>query len=328
MKIRSKPLLLGAFVIGGLVIAIFALLGFGSAYLHPTGHFDFYLPNSAGGLDVGSGVRLEGVPIGQIDQISIFYNPDTQKSFVRVRCEINKNLLTDPKGNPIDLRHAKNLQDLISKGLVVQVQTAGLVGNEYVELGFNSSEKPIQLAGLPASPNPVVPAIPSTTSQLMAHLSGIVSNLHQIDYHGLVEQINGVLMAVHGQIDELQTNHLTDHISGAAVSIGDFASSPDLRSVVVRLQHTALAFQNLATNLNTQVAPASTNLDATLNSAKQSLAALQDFLQSRNQLGEQTYELMDQLEKTARSVEQLSDFLQKHPNALITGRAKQNDSLK
>ena len=328
MKIRFKRLLLGAFVIGGVAIAIAAWLGFGTSLFRPVGYFDFYLPNSAGGLDVGSGVSLDGVRIGQIDRIAIFYNPKTQKSFVRMTCEINKNLLTDIQGNPIDLRNGKSLEDLISKGLVGQVLTAGLVGNEYVELGFNSPGKPIQLAGLPPTPNPVIPVLPSAMSQLTSDVSGIVSNLRQIDYRGLVEKVNNLLIAAHGQLNELQTNHLTDHLSTAVQSVGNFVSSSDLRSAVARLQHTASTFQDLAKNLNAQVAPAGTNLEATLKSAKQSLEALQDFLQSRNQLGEQTYELMDQLNKTARSVEQLSDFLQKHPNSLITGRAKQNDTPK
>jgi paraquat-inducible protein B len=328
MKIRFNPLLLGVFVIGGVAIAVLILLGLGSSYFHPIGYFDFYLPDSAGGLDQGSGVSLNGVRVGQIDRIAVFYNPKLQNSFVRVTCEIDKNLLTDTEGNPIDIRDRKNLTDMIAKGLVVQVQTAGLVGNEYVELGFNSSTKPIELAGAPASPRPVIPVLPSTMSQLMDNLSGTVANLHKIDYHALVEQVNGVLVAAHGQINELQTNHLTDHISTAAQSVGDFVSSSDLRSAVARLQDTASAFQGLAKNLNAQVAPAATNLNATLNSAKQSLETLQDFLQLRNQLGEQTYQLMDQLNETARSVQQLSDFLQRHPDALITGRAKQNDIIK
>lgn len=328
MKIRFNPLLLGVFVIGGVVIAIAILLGLGSALIHRTGHFVFYLPDSAGGLNVGSGVRLAGVRIGEIDQIAVFYNPKTQRSYVRVTCEIDKNLLTDVQGKPIDLINPKSLQKLVSMGLVVQVQTAGLVGNAYVELGFNPSEKPLQLASLPPSTHPVIPVIPSTMSQLTDNVSGILSNIHQIDFHGLMKQVNEMVIAAHGQISELQTNHLTDHISTAAVSIGDFMSSSDLRSAVARLQDTASAFQGLAKNLNAQVTPAGTNLIATLNSAKQSLKSLQDFLQLRNQLGEQTYQLMDQLNETARSIQQLSDFLQKHPNALITGRGKQNDTLK
>ncbi|MGH8022678.1 MAG: MlaD family protein [Limisphaerales bacterium] len=325
MRIRFNPFLLGIFIIGGLALAIAILLGLGSALFHKAGHFVFYLPNSAGGLDVGSGVRMDGVRVGQIDQITVYYSPRSGKSFVGITCEIDKDILNDPRGGPIQLTEANSLKALIAKGLVVQVQTAGLVGNEYVELWFNRSQKPIELAGLPATEELVVPTIPSTMSALRGNVSEILSNLQKIDYQGLMQQVRAVLLAANGQINELQTNHLTDHISTAAQNIGAFMNSGDLRAAVLRLQGAASTFQNLMTNLNARVAPASTNLNATMAAARESLGNLQDFLKLRNQLGEQTYELMNQLNETARSIEQLSDFLQQHPNALITGRAKQKD---
>ncbi|HEY1788460.1 MAG TPA: MlaD family protein [Verrucomicrobiae bacterium] len=326
MKIRFNPLLLGLFFIGGAAIAIAVLLGLGSSLFHPAGHFVFFLPNSAGGLDQGSGVRLDGVQVGQIKKVDIYYNPETRKSFVGVTCEINRNLLVDPRGHAINLMDPEKLRDLISKGLVVQIQTAGLVGTEYVELSFGTSEKPIVQSGLPASPFPVIPAVPSTMSQLTGNVSGILSNLRQIDYHGLMQHVNDLLVAAHGQIAELQTNRLTDHISAAALSVGNFASSSDLRAAVAQLRDSASTFQNVMTNLNSQVGPAGAHLNAALDSAREAVETIQDFLKLHNQLGEQTYQLMNQLNETAHSIEQLSDFLQQHPNALITGRTRKNDT--
>jgi paraquat-inducible protein B len=325
MRIRCNPFLLGVFFLVGVALAVAFLLGLEAALFHKAGHFVFYLPNTAGSLDVGGGVRMDGIRIGQIDRISVFYNPDTRKSFVGITCEVDKDVLHDPRGRRIDLSDENTLKGLISKGLVVQIQTAGLVGNEYVELTFDSSEKPIELAGLPAASAPVVPAIPSQMSQLTGNVTDILSNLHKIDYHGLIEQVNGVLVATHGQISELETNHLTDHISTAAQSVGTFMTSSDLHSAVTRLQGVASTLQELVTNLNAQVKPAGTNLNETLKSAQNSLATLQDFVKLHNQLGQQTYELMNQLNETARSIQQLSDYLQQHPNALITGRAKHED---
>lgn len=326
MKIRFNPLLLGLFFLGGVAIAIAALLGLGSALFHRSGHFVFYLPNSAGGLDQGSGVRLDGVRVGQIERVDIYYNSDTRQSFVGITCEISEDLLNDPQGHRVKLTDPKELRDLVSKGLVVQVQTAGLVGTEYVELNFNPSGKPIHVSGLPSSPYPIIPAIPSTMSQLTGNISGILTSLHQIDYHGLAQQVNDLLAVTHGQIAELQTNHLTDQISAAARSVGDFANSSNLRAAVAQLRDSAATFQNVMTNLNAQVRPAGAHLNAALESARESVETLQDFLKVHSQLGEQTYQLMNQLNETARSIEQLSEFLQQHPNALITGRKKQNDT--
>jgi len=326
MKIRFNPLLLGFFFIGGVAIAIAALLGLGSTLFHPVGHFVFYLPNSASGLDEGSGVRLGGVKVGQIDRVDIYYSPQTRESFAGITCEISQNLLRDPQGHVVNLMDPKTLRDLISKGLIVQVQTAGLVGTEYVELGFNSSEKPSVLPGLPASPFPVIPAVPSTMSQVTGTISRVLTNLHEIDFHGLAQQVNDLLVVTRGQIAELQTNRLTDQLSAAALSVRNFASSSDLRAAVAQLRDSASTFQIVMTNLNAQVGPAGANLNAALESARQSVNTIQDFLKVHNQLGEQTYQLMDQLNETARSIEQLSDFLRQHPNALITGRTRQKDT--
>lgn len=322
MKIQFNPLLLGLFVLGGIGIALLGLVGLGSSLFHPVGHFVFYLPNSAGGLDQGSGVKLNGIQVGRVDRIRIYYDPKARKAFVGVTCEIDKDILVDPQGHPINLTKPETVRGLVAHGLIVQVQTAGLVGTEFVELGFNSSEQPYSQKEFPSARYPIVPAVPSAMSELKGNLSGMLSNLRAIDYRGLIQQVTGVLASARGQINELQTNHLTDHISSAAQSVGNFMTSSDLRAAVARLQAAAATFQGLITNLNARVAPAGTNLNATLISARDSAQSLSDFLKLRDQLGEQTYELMDQLNETARSIEQLSDFLQQHPNALISGRAR------
>jgi phospholipid/cholesterol/gamma-HCH transport system substrate-binding protein len=327
MKIRFNPLMLGAFIVGAIVIAIGLLLGLGPINLfHSTGHFVFYLPRSVQGINNGSAVSLDGVRIGQVEQVRIYYNRNTHKSLVGVVCRIDKDLLRDLHGREINLTDARTLTNLISDGLFVQVQTTGVIGAKYVGLGFRPSSPPITFDHLPSSPYPVVPSVPSTMSELSDNISEILSNLRQIDFRGLMQQVNGVLASAQSQINELGTNHLTDHISSAAESVGNFVNSSDLRGAVSRLRQAAANFQNLVTNINAQVVPAGTNLNATLVSAKQSVQALDDLLNLRNQLGEQTQELLEQLNQTARSIEQLSDFLARHPNALITGRTKPAES--
>lgn len=327
MKIRLNPLLLGAFITGAFALAIALLLGLGPVSLfHPVGHFTFYLPRSDQGVTMGTAVSLDGVRVGQVERVRIFYDRANHQSLVGVTCRISKDLLTDLQGRPIRLTDRHTLTNLVSQGLVAQVQTTGLVGAKYIELGFDPAAKPIVLANLPSSPYPVIPTVPSTMSELTGSISGILANIRQIDFHALMQQVNGVLVAARGQINELGTNQLTDHLSAAAQSFGNFMNSSDLHGAVTRLRDAAVNFQNLVTNINAQVRPVGTNLNATLVSARQSVQELHDLLTLRNQLGEQTQELLQQLNQTARSIEQLSDFLQRHPNALLTGRARQNTS--
>lgn len=327
MKIRLNPLILGAFIVGAAVLAVVAFLSLGSTNIfHPTGHFIFYLPNSAQGVNAGTAVRLEGVRVGQVDDVRVLYDRQSRKSFVGVVCRINFNLLTDLHGRKINLTNRRVLEQLIADGLFAQVQTSGIVGAKYVEIGFHSAVKPISLEGLSSAKYPVVPTVPSTMSELTDSLSSILDNLRKTDFTGLAQQATDAIASARRQLDELETNRMTAHISTAAESLDRFMTSPDLQRAVTHIQAAATELQQLATNLNTQVSPLATNLNRTLASAGETARNLRDFVALRNQLGQQTQDLLKQLDRTARSIEQLADFLERHPNALLTGRARPDGS--
>ncbi len=322
MKIRLNPLLLGAFIVGAATLAVVGFLALSSTNIfRPTGHFIIYLSNSAQGITAGTGVSLKGVRMGQVEEVHVLYDPRTRTSLVSAVCRITENLLADSHGKPINLTSRHTLQDLISDGLYAQVQTAGIVGAKFIELGFNSPTTPATPRDLPPARYPVVPTVPPTVAELTDNVSHILSNLRQTDFPGIAQHIEDVLASVRRQLGELETNHLTTHVSAAAASFGQFMGSRDLHDAVARIQSAAAGLQELVTNLNTQVPPLATNLNSTLASASQTAQNLQDFLTLRNQLGQQTQDLMKQLNQTARAIEQLADFLERHPNALITGRA-------
>jgi phospholipid/cholesterol/gamma-HCH transport system substrate-binding protein len=322
VKIRLNPFILGAFIVGAVVLAVIGFLALSSTNIfQPAGHFVIYLPNSAQGIAAGTGVRLQGVRVGQVDQLHVLYDRQSRKSFVSVLCRINENLLSDVQGHPVNLTNRRTIRHLISDGLFAQVQTAGIVGAKYIELGFNASSPPTTPTGLPPAPYPIVPTVPGTMTEVMDDISGIMSKLRSLDLQGLVQRLDDVLAGARRQLGELETNQLTTHISSAATSFGQFMSSTNLRDTVTQLQAAAVGLQTLATNLNTQVQPLATNLNTTLVSANETAQNLRDLLALRNQLGQQTQDLLRQFDQTARAIQQLADFLQRHPNALITGRA-------
>jgi len=330
MRIRANPLLLGSFILGGLALFLIVLLTIGSTTLfQPSGRFLFYLHGSAAGLSEGTGVSLDGVGIGQVEKVNVLYDRSTHKSLVSVLCEINKNLLTDLKGHKIELTDRKVLHSLITEGLRVQIQTSGIVGAKYVEIGFYDPAKYPPESGLPPSQYPVVPSVPSTMSELTGDASQIVANLSHADFQGLVEQAKDVLTATRRQLDTLEKNQLTDHVSSAAESVDTLISSPELQDAIVQVRAAAEHLQELVADLDKQVAPLGNNLNATLRQGQatlttvdQTAANLANFLSPGNQLGEQTRELLSQLTQTARTIERLAAFLERHPNALVTGRER------
>ena len=173
---------------------------------------------------------------------------------------------------------------------------------------------------LPHSPYLVVPTLPSTMKELTDDASRLLSNLRETDFPGIARKIEDLLGSAREQVGELQTNQLTTRLSTAAESFGQFMKSPDLRAAVEHIELAAAQLQRLSSNIDARVPPLATNLSLTLAAASETTRDLRDFLALRNQLGEQTQALLEQLNQTARSIEDFADFLRRHPNALITGR--------
>lgn len=328
MRIRINPLLLGGFILGAIGLAIVVLLSIGpSNPFKAVGHFVFYMPGSVQGLDQGTAVRLNGVRIGQIDHISVLFDRQTRQSLVRVLCQVDRNELFEPNGKRIDLTKNRVLQGLVTDGLRAQIQTAGIVGAKFVELGFYNPSKYPPPPGLPPSAYPVVPTVPSTMTEVTAAASEILGNLRKTDFAGISRQASEVLGSIDRQLSELETNHLTDHLSAAADSFGRLTTSTNLYGAVRGIQDATASLNGLLTNLNVQILPLSGQLGSTLAQSKTTLASinqtaieLQEFVALRNQLGEQTGDLVQQLTRTARTIERLVSFLERHPNALLTGR--------
>lgn len=94
-------------------------------------------------------------------------------------------------------------------------------------------------------------------------------------------------------------------------------------SIGLRLQHTLEHAEALMRRLEQEVAPAaSATLDSarsTLDAARSSLAAPEAPLQ------QDLHRTLDEVERTARSLRELSDSLQRHPQSLLRGRPEPAD---
>ncbi|MDJ0888995.1 MAG: hypothetical protein QNI89_16940, partial [Desulfobacterales bacterium] len=67
MSKKANTALIGAFVIGGAILAVVGILAFGSGALFKhTDEFVLYFEGDLTGLAVGSTVVFQGVPVGQV----------------------------------------------------------------------------------------------------------------------------------------------------------------------------------------------------------------------------------------------------------------------
>jgi paraquat-inducible protein B len=321
MKTKLSPTLAGTFVIGALVLMVAALLTLRSCNIFSRpGRFVAYFNESVQGLDEGSAVKLRGVPLGRVKSIRVHYDEKTRQSQVVVVAELNQNMVTDDAGRRIKLTDRATLQRLIDQGLRAQIDLVGITGLQFVELDFFDPRQfpPTQAAS--DAEYPVVPTLRSGMSELVENLSQIAGNLSKVDFAGLSQSLKSLLATVNQQAGGLDLKKMVATVTSAASSIDALAGSAEAKVAFANLNKTATDVQGLVAKLDAQVEPVGAEFVRSLRAFHDAAQSAQNLLGPQSGLGDEATKALRQLTQTAESLQELADFLERNPNALITGK--------
>lgn len=339
MRTKISPAVVGAFVIGAFVLIVLALLSFGGMhFFSKPQRFVVYFDESIHGLDLGSPVKLRGVRVGRVVDLNVRYDEARNKSIVVVLCELNPNTVNDPQGEGIQVATPAELQLLVDKGLRAQLGVLGLAtGLLFVELDFVDPHE------YPAGPKPtdsrfvVVPSMPSAISEFQASLTEILSDFKRADIAGLSKELKSLIVDAHKQmngVDVAGINALLAQWKQTGESVNALVSSPEIKATFDHMNVAVEDLRSVLTRLDTQIASNGTQLQGTLTEARDTLeafrgaaATLQRFVAAQRNLGSDADRALGKLSDAAESVQRLADYLERNPNALITGR-RQPDAQK
>lgn len=328
MKTKVSPAVIGLFVMGAILLGVVALLSFGGvSFFHKPERFVVFFDESVHGLDLGSPVKFRGVRVGRVVAVKLRYLPERSHSLVEVQCELTRDVMSGPKGVPVDVSDRAELQALVDKGLSAQLGVIGLAtGLLFVELDFRPSSQPLTDYGV-KSDFVVMPAAASSLSQFQANLTTILDKINGIDFVGLSNELKGLLVDVRAQINATNIASLVNSWSRAADSIEGAMGSPELKATLVQMSEASAKLNQLLAKLDAQAGPTTEQLNATLAQTKSTMAAftetaetLRRFVAAQQNLGADATAALTRLGKAADAVAQLADFLERNPNALITGR--------
>ncbi|GAB1489797.1 MlaD family protein [Opitutaceae bacterium] len=330
MKTKVSPAVIGMFVLGAMILGIFALISIGGVnFFSRPQRFQVNFDETVHGLDLGSPVKLRGVRVGRVASINLHYKPNSSESVVAVICELNRDVLADEKGLPIDVSDRAQLEQLIARGLRAQLGVIGLAtGLLYVELDFfDPAEYPVPPPSTVNTRYAHVPAVPSTISEFQASLSEILTNLKGIDFVGLSRELNGLLADTRRQINTLDVKELLAQWTAAGASVQALASSPEIGATITNLNGAVTDLRSVLARLDGQIDPTATNINTTLDEMRESLVAfdqlartLRAFINSQQNLGDGANQAFSRLGEAAEAVQRLADFLERNPSALLSGR--------
>jgi paraquat-inducible protein B len=315
---RASPTLVGVFVLGALALALAGLVVFGAGRLfRQTEQFVAVFSGSVNGLSVGAPVKFRGVQLGSVSKILLSLPEMTVPGRIPVFMTIDQTT-AERLGAMVDPADPATLASLIEQGLRAQLQLESIVtGVLYVELDL-APGTPAEFF-LPKDSGYIeIPTQPTLFQEASETALDLVAKLRDIDFEGVVTSFRD-----------------------AARGVSQLTDSPELRQTLAATRETmvtarsALVTANQALNeLKPRIAPLTgrvdsgvarleetlERLDRTLGTLDTSLTGFNTVIDPRAPLVYQLTSTLTDLSEAARSVRQLADYLDRNPNAILTGR--------
>jgi paraquat-inducible protein B len=173
----------------------------------------------------------------------------------------------------------------------------------------------------------VVPAMPSAISEFQANLTEILNDIQKMDFAGMSAEFKGLLADTRKQLNGMDLKGTVEQWKKTGEQIETLVASPEIKDTLVNLNAAIGDLRSVLATLNEHVGPAGTELTATLTQAKSSLEAFSAtanaahrFISSQSGLGDEATRTLQQLTSAAEAVQRLADFIERNPQALITGR--------
>ncbi len=258
-----------------------------------TQKIEFYIEfaDSVRGLSIGAPVEFRGFQIGTVTDLELKADFEKLAFSTMVRISIERQRLSLPEEMEED--QTKRFMRMVDGGLRAQLKTGNLLtGQLFVDFEYRQDTT----AAVPGRYKDllVLPSVPSTSQELMTDVSSFMKKLNRLP----LEKIGHDLQSSIAGIDQL-------------------VNSTEMRKTVHSLERILAEVQAIATTSNTETLPA---FNASLAEIQTLLRNMEGWVSADAPLYDDLRNTLEELAKAARSINELADMLERHPEALIQGK--------
>ncbi len=331
---KPNPKLIGGFVTLALIAATALVMTLGtSSFFGQTGRYLLFFDHSVNGLQVGSAVKFRGVPVGTVAQVSIRH-PDQRDDSTAIPvviaidlARLERDLLADTS-----ILSPDAIERSLERGLAAQLNLESFItGQQFVELDFMPEREVFRHLAREGE-MVEIPTIPSSTDQITNDLAGIISNLEQIDFGQLNQNLNRILKGAADALESIDFAELNELIVGILDDFKLFIESGEVNKTLVAVQSAAARIDTLANDIGKALdsydaeafAEELKQLASTANHTMKridELAALgADFLSPQSDSRIELEQTLRDWSRAARSLRSFIQYLERNPRSLLSGR--------
>jgi paraquat-inducible protein B len=325
MSTKANPTLIGVFVLGAIVIAIGAVVFFGSADLFAKKQtYVSYFTQSISGLSTGSNVKFKGVNIGKVTRVLLGIGGKDQPVYAKVFYEVDQNVIVKDfgPGNPhFNLFDVEGTEKRVEQGLRARLDFESLIsGQLFVSLDFIKDAAAFTYHENPSDNALEIPVQPSDIEAIVTNLTKAISNLGNVDFLAISKDLQALIVSAKNGVDSLD-------LAGIGDSVNKLVNGPELRGALTSVKTAFDQLDVTLKKLQDELEPISANLNPTLEEAKKTMAQLEEatrnldkMLSSNSSFRYQLDSTLSQIGSAADALQRLSEFLERNPNSIIFGR--------
>ncbi|MCU7836648.1 MAG: MCE family protein [gamma proteobacterium symbiont of Taylorina sp.] len=338
MSVKANPVVVGGFVMGAIILIIISLLVLGSGrFFKDDLRLMAVFPGTVKGLHIGSPVLFRGVNIGSVTKIKLYHDPETRQSLVPVYIDLKQEILEliNSDAENTQLTKEQELEFMVAmvkSGLHARLTMESLVsGRQLVEFEIDA-DIPIKLTGIdkqfleiPTTESDInklqnlLKSIPMTelTKSLVITVREINKLFADKDSKIIFDNINATIRESQALFENLnqQVIPLAQSTQKNLDEIGVLLNNTD-----TQLSGTLGEFLRLTKNLNQQLKLLTDSGTRAFVKTEQTFNNINQMVDQESITRNKLEESLNELSKAAKSFRIFTEYLERHPEALIQGK--------
>lgn len=344
MQKKATATIIGSFVLGAAALVVAGVILFGSGrYFKDTLKYVSYFDGDVKGLNSGATVNFRGVQVGEVTDVQVTVDANDGSIRIPVYYEIDPAQINEVGQVGARMDPAEYVQLLVEKGLKAQLSVRSfLTGQLCIELDFFPDAAITLINGDPSVSE--IPTVPSRLEMITQSLQeipfreifdkllSVANGLNNIINSPKLEQgfdaLGGSLERINHLVEQVDSRlgPVMDNLDATLTETRELVSNVD-QKLVPETQATLGSARSLIDNLNADLGPLLAELEQTLSTASRSMeqasstmSSIDDVLAEDSEVRFKLVRALDELAEAARAVRFMAEYLERNPEALISGK--------
>jgi paraquat-inducible protein B len=277
-----------------------------------------YFNEKVRGLSPGAAVEIQGIRVGQVLDVGLEFDEKRYEFRIPVLIEFEPERVFPGDVILSEENQKQLMENLVKQGYRAQLDSGNLLtGQLMIILGrFPDAEA----AGIDwRKPYPVFPTVPKTIKGIKEKVGRIIDRMDKVPIEQIGKDLLDTIHRIKKIIDSPELSRSVKNLDATLEETREMMTALRLK-ITPQLEATLEEGQLMFSELRTKVVP---QLAATLEEARRALANADDILRTDSPLQNRMKSALDEITRASRSLRQLMDYLERHPESIISGKGSE-----